>query len=139
METAYAYQPCSDVEVPPEAGFTACRLDTTFDVRQLAARAQQQLTTAEELDRLGQDRSVDFYYRATLHAAQSLQVSEHSSQTNGQLAWQVYHRGLAGLIEAGQRFGRLDPRGQLTIREGSARTIPINRQEDVGTRVVHRA
>ncbi len=125
-DAAYAYRPCSDVEVPPAAGFTAYRFDATVDVAQLAARSQQELASAEELDRLGQDRSVDFYYRATLHAAQSLPVSELSSQSDGSAAWQVYHRGLAGLIEAGQRYGRLDPRGQLTIREGPTRVIPIN-------------
>lgn len=123
---ATAYRPCSDIEVPSDAGFTAYRFDATFDVAQLAARSQQELASAEELDRLGQNRSVDFYYRATLHAAQSLQGSEFPSQGDGSAAWQVYHRGLAGLIEAGQRYGRLDPRGQLTLREGPTRVIQIN-------------
>ena len=40
-------------------------------------------------------------------------------------AWHTYHCGLAGLIEAGQRYGRLDPRDHLTVDLGTVRTIPI--------------
>ncbi len=116
-EAAYLSRPSSDVEAPIEV--TAYRLDATFDGSQLAARSQQELAFADELDRRGQDRSVDVYYRATLHAAQALQVGGFPS-AEGQAAWQAYHRGLAGLIDAGQRYGRLDPRGQLTLREGVA-------------------
>ena len=122
-EAAYLYRPSSDVEIPLEV--TAYRIDSTVDGSHLAARSQQELANADELDRLGQDRSVDVYYRATLHAALALQVAAFPS-AEGQTAWQVYHRGLAGLIDAGQRYGRLDPRGQLTLREGSRRVIPIN-------------
>jgi triacylglycerol esterase/lipase EstA (alpha/beta hydrolase family) len=122
-DAAYLYQPSSDAEIPLEV--TAYRVDATVGGSYLAARSQQELSNADELDRRGQDRSVDVYYRATLHAAQALEAGGFPS-AEGQSAWQVYHRGLVGLIDAGQRYGRLDPRGQLTLREGSRRVIPIN-------------
>ena len=100
--------------------------DDAADLANLVRRSEQELATADELDRLGKDRCVDFYYRATLRTAQAIPVSTPQPCPDAQLAWALYHRGLAGLLDAGQRYGRLNPRGQLTIREGTPRTIPIN-------------
>ena len=125
-EAAIVHRPCSEIVAAPTASLAAYRFNSSYDPAQLLVRAQQQLAAAEELDRQAQGRSVDLYYRATLHAAQSLQNSQLLSQADGPSAWQVYHRGLAGLIEAGQRYGHLDPRGQLTLREGPSRVIAIN-------------
>lgn len=125
-EAAIAYRPCSEVVAAPTASLAAYRVNSSCDPAQLLVRAQQQLTAAEELDRRAEGRSVDFYYHATLNAAQSMQSSEIPVQADCPTALQVYHRGLAGLIEAGLRYGRLDPRGQLTLREGPTRTISIN-------------
>lgn len=83
------------------------------------------LVLAEELDRLGQARCVDLYYRAAVDSGRFLSAAACSG---GACADQTYHRALSGLIEAGQRFGRLDPRGQLTIYDPRKRIIPITYQ-----------
>ena len=83
----------------------------------------QALAEAEALDRDESDRSVDLYYCACLRAAQSL-VPSSAVTCDG--AWQTYHAALERLISAGQRYGRLDPRGQLVVQDGGGRIVPIS-------------
>ena len=80
------------------------------------------LIQAEDLDRLDQARCVDLYYRAAMQSGRFLSASACSA---AQYESQTYRRALAGLIEAGQHFGRLDPRGHLTVYDPQTLTIPI--------------
>ncbi|MCC6126068.1 MAG: hypothetical protein IT426_13980 [Pirellulales bacterium] len=50
-----------------------------------------------------------------------------SDNADDQVAWQVYQHAISRLIETGQEYGRLDPRGRLLIAEANGwRVIPIN-------------
>lgn len=84
-----------------------------------------ELRTAEGLDAQGLDASVDSYYRATLHAAQALQAGDPLPPEEHDRLWQTYHRGLTGLVVAGQRYGRFNPGGKLVVRDGLPRQIPV--------------
>jgi pimeloyl-ACP methyl ester carboxylesterase len=90
-----------------------------------ASQSHSTLVEADRLDRLGIDRCVDFYYRSTWQAAQALEIGTSAVNSGGETAWQTYHVALAGLIQAGQRYGRLDPRGQLIILENGTRNVPV--------------
>lgn len=82
------------------------------------------LAQAQELDRRGDARSVDLYYQAAVQspiAPQAGPVADAGEPQSGQ----VYRQALAGLIDAGQRYGRLDPRRQLIVVDGGTRVIPI--------------
>ena len=88
--------------------------------------SQAALAEAEELDRAGSDRAVDLYYQAALQAAQALTFNAGAAGIGRTSAWETYHRGLAGLIDAGQRYGRLDPRRQLIVVDGGTRSVAIS-------------
>ncbi len=96
------------------------------DVDRVVAQCQEDLTAADELDRQRQGHCVDLYYRATLRTARALQISGLLSVSRRQSAWEIYHQGLSGLIDAGQRYGQLNPRGRLTIQSCGTRVIPIS-------------
>jgi len=84
-----------------------------------------ELGAARELGREGNEACVDHYYRATMLAAQSMQANPGGSPAYAS-AWSLYHESLAELIEAGQEFGRLQPRRQVLVVEGGALTVPIS-------------
>lgn len=84
-----------------------------------------ELRTAEGLDAQGLAVSVDSYYRATLHAARALQASGQRGADDQERLRQNYHRGLTGLILAGQRYGRLHPGKHLMIDGLHRQIIPI--------------
>jgi pimeloyl-ACP methyl ester carboxylesterase len=94
------------------------------EVRESLAQSQQFLADARELDRQQCARCVDFYYRAALRSAKILDA-ETCGGAGCRSTWLVYHSSLGGLIEAGQRYGRLDPRCQLVVDERRGRAIPV--------------
>jgi triacylglycerol esterase/lipase EstA (alpha/beta hydrolase family) len=89
-----------------------------------AANAQAALARAQEFDRAGQQQAVDLYFQAAAQAADVLLPGQFSSADTIQIE-AIYRQALSGLIDAGQRYGRLDPRGQLTIVAGGTRVIPL--------------
>jgi len=75
------------------------------------------------MDRRAQDCAVDLYYRAAVQAADGLQklppgLCDREDE-------RVYRQALCGLIDAGQRYGRLDPRRQLIVVCGGTRVVPL--------------
>ncbi len=79
-----------------------------------------ELAAAIKLDRNGNCHCVDLYYRAAMRAWQCLAEESSPNITDeacGALV-KIYQQSLAGLIGAGERYGRLDPRGRLTIDDG---------------------
>lgn len=93
----------------------------------LLAMGQQHLDSAAQFDREGNPACVDEFYQAALAAWPLVEVFAGCAvDPASQTAWQVYQQSVAGLIEAGIRYGRLDPRGQLLIGEGPRRcVVPI--------------
>jgi pimeloyl-ACP methyl ester carboxylesterase len=90
-----------------------------------ATSAESALGQARELDRAGDERAVDLYFQAAAQAASVLSPNP-ASGADGDPIPQVYHDALSGLLDAGQRYGRLDPRSQLTIMTTSgARSVPL--------------
>jgi pimeloyl-ACP methyl ester carboxylesterase len=90
---------------------TTVRLVTTPTI------APASLAQAQELDQLGQEAAVDLYYQAAIQAMPM--VGGDGASEN------VYRLALSGLIDAGQRYGRLDPRRQLVVLNGGTRVVPI--------------
>jgi pimeloyl-ACP methyl ester carboxylesterase len=79
-----------------------------------------ELAAAIKLDRKCNCHCVDLYYRAAMRAWQCL-AEESSPDISDQACdavFNVYQQSLAGLIGAGERYGRLDPRGHLTVDDG---------------------
>ncbi|HEX4143617.1 MAG TPA: hypothetical protein VHY91_08795 [Pirellulales bacterium] len=87
--------------------------------------AQATLRQAQALDRDGQERAVDLYYLAAVQAQQGLQPCLAGQEAADGSPAQIYCQALSGLIDAGQRYGRLDPRRQLVVVEGGSRVVPI--------------
>lgn len=82
------------------------------------------LDEAAALDLEESAESVDLYFQAAAQAAQALFGNSDGCPLDGR--WQdIYCDALAGLINSGQRFGRLDPRGQLTVVDHGPRVIPV--------------
>jgi len=98
---------------------------STTSVRHVVSQSQAAWTEGEALNRSGDGRCVDAYYRAALLAAQVLEVEASACGLEGAPAWQIHHSALACLIEAGQYYGRLDPRGHLLVMDGCQRIVPI--------------
>jgi hypothetical protein len=86
--------------------------------------ASATLVQAQELDRLAQQGAVDLYYQAAAQAAQCLRQCPAPGAGDCQTE-NVYRQALSGLIDAGQRYGRLDPRRQLIVVSGGTRVVPI--------------
>ena len=99
-----------------DCGFHSCAAEVG------SVPGEDSLIQAGELENAGQARCVDLYYHAALQSGRFLSTSAWSG---GQCTSQTYRRALLGLIEAGQHFGRLDPRGHLTVYEPQTLTIPI--------------
>src|SRR5690606_23909884 len=73
-----------------------------------------------QLDRQGQEQAVDYYFLATVQAAAGLSPGPGAASSE-----LVYHQALSNLIDASQRYGRLDPRGQLVVMHRGRRIIPM--------------
>ncbi len=78
------------------------------------------LAQAQLFDRQGQAQAVDYFFLAAVQAADGLAPGPYAASSE-----LVYHQALSGLLDAGQRYGRLDPRGQLIVMHGGRRVIPI--------------
>lgn len=72
------------------------------------------LEQAREQDRLGAAESTDSYFQAAAQA-HGLLASIAWLESGGDEISAIYKEAVAGLIDTGQRYGRLDPRGQLII------------------------
>jgi pimeloyl-ACP methyl ester carboxylesterase len=84
------------------------------------AEINRELARAEKLDRAGDARAVDAYFRAC-RAAWDVCAAGMGTERYGEA--------LAGLLSSAQRFGRLDPARGLVICEGEASfTVPILHQ-----------
>jgi pimeloyl-ACP methyl ester carboxylesterase len=101
----------------------AGRTAAVVGLPQAVARSQAALIEAEQLDQQGSDVAVDRYYQAAIGAARVLEAG--AAPATRETAWNVYHQGLVGLIDAGQAYGRLDPRRQLIVVDGGTRVVPI--------------
>jgi pimeloyl-ACP methyl ester carboxylesterase len=58
---------------------------------------------------------VDLYFETVAFSWNFLKSPGASARPEYELAWQLYHNGLARLMGAGQRFGRLDPSTGLHV------------------------
>lgn len=99
-----------------------------IDLQSLNTAAQESFAAAMRLDARQDASCVDFYYRAALEAERCLEAAALRSGENlsNEGAIQIYQQSISQLIEAGQKYGRLDPRKHLLIAEGNRwREIPI--------------
>ncbi len=90
--------------------------------------AETHLAAARRMETAAGESCVDEYYRGAMQAWQALESAygECAPEDRRREAWRVYRESLLGLIESGQKFGRLDPRGRLVVvDERGRRTIPI--------------
>jgi pimeloyl-ACP methyl ester carboxylesterase len=88
-------------------------------------QSRDALSHAEELEAAESEVCVDWYFSATRSAWLAGQVSSGSDRVSNRSS-DLYRAGLAALLRSGQRFGRLDPRVGLCVRQGSrTMTIPV--------------
>jgi pimeloyl-ACP methyl ester carboxylesterase len=72
---------------------------------------------------------VDLYFECVAFSWNFLQSRGASARPEYETAWQLYHNGLARLMGAGQRFGRLDPSKGLSVNTAAGSlTIPTTYQ-----------
>ncbi len=109
LRAVSASAPCASVAWSPEL------------IAATAAQSEQLIAAADDLDRRQDEQCVDLYYQAALQSARVMTGTDGSDSA----AWQAYHLALAGLIDAAQRYGRLDPRKQLAVHDGGPRLVPI--------------
>ena len=109
LRAASASAPCTYVAWSPEL------------VAATAAQSERLIAEADDLDRRQIEQCVDLYYKAALQSARVMTGSGGSDSA----ASQTYELALAGLMDAAQRYGRLDPRKQLTVNDGGPRVVPI--------------
>ena len=99
--TAVAVQPVAMVAADPRA-------------------AQAALDEARRLDRRDDPTAVDYYFQAAVLSAGGITPAGPADQSDS-----IYRQALWGLVDSGQRLGRLDPRSGLTVMHGGQRTVPI--------------
>lgn len=80
------------------------------------------LDQAREQDRFAEAEAVDSYFQAAVHAYELLATATVLGLDVNDFA-AFYNEALAGLIDTGQRHGRLDPRGQLIVNSGGRPAI----------------
>ncbi len=71
---------------------------------------------------------VDFFFETVVHSWCYLDASITSQHFDARYSrgWQLYHSGLAKLIETGQQYGRFDPSCRLLVNTSSGPlTIPV--------------
>ncbi len=80
---------------------------------------------ANEARRNGDPHSPDYFYQAAIHSWHCLPL-EKTDRSPLSGAYQIYHASLAGLIAEGQKHGRFNGRGQMTVHQpGATLTIPF--------------
>jgi pimeloyl-ACP methyl ester carboxylesterase len=92
------------------------------------SHAESLLAAAKRLDADRREGCVDLYFRSALAAWTVLETAAGVPPlaAEHQLAGEIYGRSLEGLIRAGQRYGRLDPRNHLIVEDrGARRVVPI--------------
>lgn len=90
--------------------------------------ARRSLVEAERLHALDQSACVDWYFAAAQWAWQASRPGG-ADLSDLEAASDCYHRALVGVLAAGTAFGRLDPRGGLSVRQGNAQiTVPAVHQ-----------
>jgi len=82
--------------------------------------AQAALDEARRLDRREDPAAVDYYFQAAALSAAGITPAGPANQSES-----IYRQALWGLVDSGQRLGRLDPRSGLTVMHGGQRTVPI--------------
>ena len=82
--------------------------------------AQTALEEAQRLDRRNDPAAVDYFFQAAALAAQGITPTGPANQSES-----IYRQALWGLVDSGQRLGRLDPRTGLSVVHGGQRTVPI--------------
>jgi pimeloyl-ACP methyl ester carboxylesterase len=82
--------------------------------------AQAALEEAQRLDRRNDPAAVDYFFQAAALAAQGITPTGPANQSES-----IYRQALWGLVDSGQRLGRLDPRTGLSVVHGGQRTVPI--------------
>lgn len=86
--------------------------------------AESHLLLARQMQAEGRDGCVDQYYQAARLAWDALELACIEEDPDAQeAAGHIYQESLGGLIEAGQQFRRLDPRGSLTIVDDRGRRV----------------
>ncbi len=88
------------------------------------AAAQAAFDEGKRLDRLDDAAAVDRYFQAAALAAEGISPTGAGDPVAAR-SESIYRQALWCLIDAGQRFGRLDPRGQLTVLDGGQRVVPL--------------
>jgi pimeloyl-ACP methyl ester carboxylesterase len=84
------------------------------------------LAAGAEADHANVSTCVDLYFETVAFSWNFLQSRGAAAQPEYELAWQIYHNGLARLMTAAQRFGRLDPsKGLRVVTAAGALTIPV--------------
>ena len=72
---------------------------------------------------------VDLYFETVAFSWNFLKSRGASARPEYETAWQLYHNGLARLMGAGQRFGRLDPsKGLRVVTAAGSLMIPTTYQ-----------
>ena len=91
------------------------------------ALAESQLAAGTRQKAEGRESCVDRYYSAAIQAWRYLESPPSSAaDPNYRAAWQTYQQGLARLLAAARRSGRLDPRGSLILADARGRhVVPI--------------
>jgi pimeloyl-ACP methyl ester carboxylesterase len=87
-----------------------------------AENAEAFLEQAAEYDRFGEAEAVDAYFQATVQARELLAVASLGGLDLAEV-FELYNEALAGLLDTGQRYGRLDPRGQLIVIMGGRQVV----------------
>jgi hypothetical protein len=89
--------------------------------------AGQALSAGLEAERRDTATSVDLYFEVVTFSWHFLQSPGAVARPEYATAWQLYHHGLARLVAAGQRFGRLDPGNGLRVNTAvGPLTIPTS-------------
>lgn len=107
--------PLPDRQNLPSGGASYSALRPVVVDETLAA-ARANLGAAKAAEERQQGQCVDLYYQAAVLAWPQLEYGD-------QVAFQTYQESLARLLTAASRYGRLDPRGRLTIASARGRQI----------------
>ncbi|MHB8972841.1 MAG: esterase/lipase family protein [Pirellulaceae bacterium] len=81
------------------------------------------LSAGLEAERAKLATCVDLYFETVAFSWNFLKSPGASARPEYDLAWQLYHNGLARLMGAGQRFGRLDPTAGLRVNTAAGSLV----------------
>lgn len=89
--------------------------------------ASHALAAGRDAERAGLVTCVDLYFEGVTFSWNFLKCPSAAARPEYPLAWQLYHHSLARLISSAQRFGRLDPAGELQVVTAMGlQTIPTS-------------